>query len=213
MKKRAFTLAEVLITLGIIGVVAALTMPALVASYKKKETITRLKKFYSMMSQAIKLSEAENGDAKTWNYIVNSDADQTYDFFMHYLAPYMKYLKVENKTTVDGAATGEVVDKTHVYLADGSVFYIHGGGCVDLNLDVNGDKPPNKGGVDRFAFLLCPVSDDNCGPGVTFCTYNLYVLKTREQALDFCKNIYGIACSRLLEIDGWEFKDDYPYSW
>ncbi len=42
--KKAFTLAEVLITLGIIGVVAAMTLPSLVGNYKKKVTVTRLKK-------------------------------------------------------------------------------------------------------------------------------------------------------------------------
>ena len=36
-KKTAFTLAEVLITLGIIGIVAAMTLPTLIASYNKQE--------------------------------------------------------------------------------------------------------------------------------------------------------------------------------
>ncbi len=39
--ERGFTLAEVLITLGILGVVAALTMPSLTATYQKKVTVTR----------------------------------------------------------------------------------------------------------------------------------------------------------------------------
>ena len=43
----AFTLAEVLVTLGIIGVVAAMTLPALVQNYKEKATVTQLKKVYS----------------------------------------------------------------------------------------------------------------------------------------------------------------------
>ncbi len=47
-----FTLAEVLITLGIIGVVAALTMPSVINNYKEKETIAKLKKTYSVLSQA-----------------------------------------------------------------------------------------------------------------------------------------------------------------
>lgn len=51
--KKGFTLAEVLITLGIIGVVAAMTMPSLIQNYRKKEATTRIKKFYSMMSQAV----------------------------------------------------------------------------------------------------------------------------------------------------------------
>lgn len=41
--KKGFTLAEVLITLGIIGVVAAMTMPSLIQNYRKKEATTRIK--------------------------------------------------------------------------------------------------------------------------------------------------------------------------
>ncbi len=49
---RGFTLAEVLITLGIIGVVAALTIPVLMNNYQKSEYVTKLKKFYSQFNQA-----------------------------------------------------------------------------------------------------------------------------------------------------------------
>lgn len=65
MKKRAFTLSEVLITLGIIGLIAALTIPNLMGAYRKRVVETRLKKFYSAINQAIMLSENENGDKKT----------------------------------------------------------------------------------------------------------------------------------------------------
>ena len=44
MKRSGFTLAEVLITLGIIGVVAALTIPNLIAGYEKQVTISKLQK-------------------------------------------------------------------------------------------------------------------------------------------------------------------------
>jgi len=67
-KKNAFTLAEVLITLGIIGVVAALTMPSLITNYQKKQTVVRLQKAYSALSQAVKLSQAQNGDVQDWNW-------------------------------------------------------------------------------------------------------------------------------------------------
>lgn len=50
-RKAAFTLAEVLVTLGIIGVVAAMTMPNLIAKHQEKETVTRLKKAYTIMQQ------------------------------------------------------------------------------------------------------------------------------------------------------------------
>ena len=65
-RKIAFTLAEVLITLGIIGVVAALTIPTLMANQRKKVVETRLAKFYSSINQAIVRSEVDNGDKKYW---------------------------------------------------------------------------------------------------------------------------------------------------
>ena len=64
--KVAFTLVEVLITLGIIGVVAAMTMPTLIQNYRKNLVVTRLQKFYSTMNQAIKQSEVDNGDKLYW---------------------------------------------------------------------------------------------------------------------------------------------------
>lgn len=57
----AFTLAEVLITLGIIGVVAALVIPPLVQNYQKMTYVTGLKKAYSTFQQGIKLYMADQG--------------------------------------------------------------------------------------------------------------------------------------------------------
>ena len=64
--QKGFTLAEVLITLGIIGTVTALTLPALIQNHKKSETTARLKKFYSIMSQAVLMSENDNGSIEDW---------------------------------------------------------------------------------------------------------------------------------------------------
>lgn len=58
--QRGFTLAEVLITLGIIGVVAALTLPTLIQKNKEVELTSRAKKSYSTISQAVKMVEAKN---------------------------------------------------------------------------------------------------------------------------------------------------------
>ena len=49
---KAFTLAEILITLGVIGIVAAITMPTLIQNHKKKVAVTQLKATYSILSQA-----------------------------------------------------------------------------------------------------------------------------------------------------------------
>ena len=61
VSRSAFTLAEVLITLGIIGIVVALTMPALIANYQKMVLKNQFKHAYSLVSQAIRQVEANNG--------------------------------------------------------------------------------------------------------------------------------------------------------
>ena len=64
--KKGFTLSEVLITLGIIGIVAAMTIPTLITNYQKKTTATRVKKAYAELLQAIKLSENDNDSMESW---------------------------------------------------------------------------------------------------------------------------------------------------
>lgn len=66
MSSKAFTLAEVLITLGITGIVASLTLPLLISSHNKSVTETRLSKEYNVFSNAIKLSEIDNGVMSDW---------------------------------------------------------------------------------------------------------------------------------------------------
>ena len=59
-KKAAFTLAEVLITLGIIGIVAAMTIPTLIADYQEKVLVTKVKQGHSLLMNAIQLYMAQN---------------------------------------------------------------------------------------------------------------------------------------------------------
>lgn len=69
--KKGFTLAEVLITLGIIGVVAALTLPSVIANYKKTVLVSQLKRNYSMLEQGFQKMLADDGveklsDTQVW---------------------------------------------------------------------------------------------------------------------------------------------------
>ena len=65
-RKNGFTLAEVLITLGVIGVVAALTLPSVISNYKEREYIAKLKKSYSIISQAFTAAIADYGTVDNW---------------------------------------------------------------------------------------------------------------------------------------------------
>lgn len=60
-KRTGFTLAEVLVTLAIIGIVAALTVPSLITNIQENQTKTALKKAYSVISQATAKIKDDNG--------------------------------------------------------------------------------------------------------------------------------------------------------
>ena len=122
--KKAFTMAEVLITLGIIGIVAAMTIPNLMGAYRKKVVETELKKAFSVISQTIKMSEVYNENAAYWGYADISDAAERHKYYKKfsdlYIKPYLKY-----------TSTGIEVFK--VYYSDGSY----------SNLSTSLDKSPH----------------------------------------------------------------------
>lgn len=212
-KFTAFTLAEVLIALAIIGIVAAVTIPSVVNKYKTQVASTRLKKFYSMMSQAVQLSTLDNGEVSNWtkgtlkddfDYTVNFES--SYQFFTTYLAPYIKYNRVIKVEKVSPTA------EMRIELADGSTVDIHNGSCWDIIYDVNGDKSPNKVGYDKFVFAIC-INNNLIGGknfGALYYGYSSFA-STREQALQKCKTSPYSGCTALLQFDNWEFKSDYPY--
>ncbi len=221
-RKIAFTLAEVLITLGIIGVVAALTIPTLVQNYKKKEYSTRLKKFYSMMSQAIKLSEVDNGPASEWIPVATeNDEEGLQKYWDTYFAQYLKnppkvysYVNKWNQTQI-------------CYVLSDGIKYCIGrpslGSPFQFGVNVymknNFDKA--TAGVDCFNFLLTksgkfiPYSWDsqalalNSGleKGEEKFTEDF---TDRKNVLRMCEKDSSF-CTQLLYLDGWEFKDDYPH--
>lgn len=66
--KNAFTLAEVLITLVVIGVVAALALPRLYDNYQKMITAERVKLAYTTLENALIKAESTYGPRKDWNW-------------------------------------------------------------------------------------------------------------------------------------------------
>ena len=72
MKKKAFTLAEVLITLGIIGVIAAMTMPMINNKYREIKTVSKLTQTYSILQQAFQLAIKDESGPGSWNIIASS---------------------------------------------------------------------------------------------------------------------------------------------
>ena len=91
-KKIAFTLAEVLITLGIIGIVAAMTIPTLVSDITNKGFVEKLKKNYVLIQNVTKMVIAENGDPAYWQWSEYNSPN--FDANDNIAEMYKKHLKV-----------------------------------------------------------------------------------------------------------------------
>ena len=135
-----FTLAEVLVTLGIIGVVAALTVPSLTQKATEKALSTARKKVYSELSQAVGNAMADKHAVK-----VSEIKMSVGDFYTTYLRP----------TTSVGSAsslgmTGSYATSNNcVFLKDGAFVCINSfDGDRTIAVDVNGKQGPNASGKD-----------------------------------------------------------------
>ncbi len=230
--KKAFTLAEVLITLGIIGVVAAMTMSVLIANHQKQETVVMLKKAYSEISQALARAEVDHGTIDTWSF----EPTNRVIFTQEYLKPYIKVLRfcndidgspkmaecwTEKLTKPDGniqSFTFDLNDWSFITPSGYSVLYwLHGSGQGGhFFVDVNGPKKgPNRYGRDIFRFILTFAEADNTyndtvGYQTGLRGYGLNDTNTRDDLLTNCSQI-GNYCSGLIILDGWQIKKDYPW--
>ena len=170
-RKIAFTLAEVLITLGIIGVVAAMTMPALIANHRKTVLKTQFKKAYSELQQ-VNQNFIKDYDMniceynwQMWDETKNGYASSkaTSDAFIKYYtgdgtskslilgSNQIKNLtgtKTVPQTLFDDGGAVDIQKRTFYF-----EFGISNSKCPIISVDVNGYyKRPNQLGVDIFSF-------------------------------------------------------------
>ncbi len=224
-EKFAFTLAEVLITLGVIGVVAAITIPGLITSYNKKITETRLAKFYSVFNQAIRLSVAENGDVDTWDDYWSASGNTYKDgqaqdneagvegAFETYLKPYMQ-IAYKKKVYLRG------LNRTLYVMPDGSAFtYRH----LDTRDITFFPKDPEKcikkgrpSGVCSFMFIFYPISESkdwkyHYNKGLEPYLYDWDGNEThlKSGTTYSCTNT-GPYCTAIIKNNGWKIPKDYP---
>lgn len=166
--EKGFTLAEVLITLGIIGIVAAMTLPALLQKYQDKSDYTHLKKIYSQLLQATMSIEQEYGSISEWN--LSSDSQDDSIMIMNRYKKYFKEIKtceeeqsacfpkVTYKTTkgTDYASWHSMPARASFLLPDGALIMFNSQGFPDtafqIYVDLNGWRKPNQLGNDFFYF-------------------------------------------------------------
>ncbi|MCD8024694.1 MAG: hypothetical protein LUE64_04095, partial [Candidatus Gastranaerophilales bacterium] len=221
----AFTLAETLITLAIIGVVAAMTIPSVLNHYREQVVETRLAKFYSVFNEGIKLAELEHGSIMDW-YLSNENSTTSYDeegntisgsnaidnWFSTYLS---NFIVTERTLNSDGSVTYRLNDGSAFKFVTGTtmrnddIYFFPGG---------NPDECTNMG-VCYFVFNLCP----NCTEDAWEYLYGkglepyLYKWDGDEDSLlndskYGCNNKdKGAYCTALIARNGWKIPKNYPY--
>lgn len=209
MYKSGFTLVETLITLGIIGVVAAITMPTLINNYKKTQTAEQLKQTYTLLQNAIQMAEKDYGEKQSWEFPTQNDI-----FFQTYFNPYLKVIKTYSHSEIEKIAKRKCLNDTkydetfnHYQLTNGSLVSIGicnhcRPKCVTILIDVNSIQKPNKGGIDifRYSFTL---NDGlySSGKGLD---------RDSLKKLGCSKGTAGHYCPTLIMYDGWKISKDYP---
>lgn len=176
--KKAFTLAEVLITLGIIGVVAGMTIPTLMQNTQNAELVTKMKKEYSVLSNAHQQLKTENGGGFSF---ASGIPDGLYGAFKSKLSYINECaggsssgiclsdnIKFFNGGTPTNGYTLTAYNYTQVLvLKDGASMSFnlalslcngttgtYTNSCGWILMDVNGLKSPNKWGKDIYLFYV-----------------------------------------------------------
>lgn len=192
----AFTLAETLITLGIIGVVVAITMPVLTHKLRNQELEARFKRANSIVSQAIKLMEKDL-DGESINSVYCTDIVKMRDFIED-LAKYFPDSYVDKQSshsadlgyktsywfTPNGENGNQGIDN-YGGMRTNNELIIYSSGCgglankkLNFVVDSNGLKKPNKLGYDAFVYL---VNDNN-----SLNTVQGYYNYPEEKAKKYC---------------------------
>ncbi|MDE6138761.1 MAG: type II secretion system protein [Candidatus Gastranaerophilales bacterium] len=222
LEKTAFTLAEVLITLGIIGVVAAMTIPNLLTAHKKHVIESKLERAVSVINQTIKMSESENGEMETW------DRSLTYkEFIEKYIQPYIKIMQIcEGYNTCgykgqhnwsylngqNGAYDSPFNNERVPFISMDGILYVFGYKSANTTvasnndkiiiIDINGSQRPNKFGQDVFFLYRIEEADSIIPYGAD---------KGHNTIRNNCsKTGNGMYCAAWIRENGWKIPNGYP---
>ena len=207
LKRTAFALAEVLITLGIIGIVATMTLPVLIEQHEKKVTAVKLEKFYTIMSQAVlrwRTEEDITDDFLFPDEIVRND-EKSKIWYTNNLQPYINSGVYEKKYFENRYFSVRFNDGSGfvAYVSSPDVMYLFY--CTKFKYCAQ----EHYDGRRTFLFSLYH--------GNFYTSHPEQSSLDRDFFLEKCKNpsdgnsIHRHYCTRLIQYDGWEIKPDYPW--
>lgn len=230
--KKAFTLAEVLITLGIIGVVAAITIPTLIQNQQKKKIEAVLKEDYAIIQQVMKFTDY---DDVSLDLDIPDNLAGAKNWFNTFMQPHLKYSAVCYDTkgcwqdkgptkTLNGkvaycdrAGIGIGYNIITVKMLNGSNLDIDGFSPTDMKnffgtktngtslavyIDANGDKLPNVIGKDIF--ILVWTSDGLLPAGINESQETI----NKNCSKDATGVNAGYYCLMKVKNNGWEIPKD-----
>ena len=187
-----------MITLAIIGVVAAMTIPTLIANYQKRIVETRLVRFYSTMNQALKMSVAENGQLY-FNQIYEGDSAYLTEWYRNYVIKYIKTIKEE----------GPEVNNTYY-----KAIFIDGSGFSSYYSGQTADGSPGLGNINIFYCLDVNKCSNYFFPDGKNSFF--FVLNTKNANISTwsdktnCTSSYALGCTGWIKENNWKIPDDYP---
>lgn len=190
--KNGFTLAEILITLGIVGVVAVLTVPSVMKNYRNRMYVTQLQKIYAQINDAATsimnddhVDDFYETNAVSKNVCQKPAGSENYTCTTggveYFLTTYFKTIKRNcsngnNKcvgttyTNLDGTNVGTIGANNYcIQTVNGATvcsFYNGNNTTMSLLVDVNGPAEPNIAGRDVFSMDMktnASLSDYNSG--------------------------------------------------
>ena len=226
MKNNGFTLAEVLITLGIIGVVASLTAPALTKNTGAAKIGPTLSKFVNTFETATEQMMNEEGISKLSDAYTASGSKTQLDVVLENLSNYLVMVPSDEKNYKfyapgqNGVTNSGLTGKTIYILKDGSMLGPHNsplGGPLPakgsykgtlgvLVYDINGLKGKNKAGTEVFAFHL-----DDSGVLIPFGGQaEKYLRETNFATCDRTNKgqaQYGLACTGQIADNNYKYED------
>ena len=203
-----FTLAEVLITLVIIGVIAAMTIPTLINKTNNHEYVSRLKKVYSTLSQATNKIIAEEGNPKADIGGWATSQEVIYNMYKKHLslskdcgldtecaAHYASWRENSSINNSEGNYSLILADGSQIWLGNvntGCSYETSGTSniCYLIHVDVNGKKGPNLLPKDVFAFAvkengIFPVGCDYNGCKKTAAGWGCTCKAIRDNAINY----------------------------
>lgn len=229
--KRGNTLSELLISLLIIGVVFTIAMGTMVANHNRDQTVIRLKKVYSVLSNAFINTASKEGPVSSWVLEDGVGEYASYSFFQKYLKPYLILIRDCKNTTqeqcdytfkeLDGTEKALNSTWTRFFLNDGMFVALQAISEPDYKVvyfyvDTNGKKRLNVVARDIFMFEYWLENKTNPEYVGKFLPYgheysrDELVSADNENNCNNSKN--GNYCSALIINDQWQILDGYPWA-